>query len=85
MKKPEWFEIADSDNDEPYVSNKIPFGIFLLIGIIVSAFIFLFPSKTSETVPVPIAEIIQTPIDPIQMPTNTNNKDEDDNEDGDDD
>jgi hypothetical protein len=80
MRKPEWFELIDNDHDDPYVGNKLPFIVLLAIVIAVSGFIFLFPFKTEDTIPSPTIEIIQTPIDPIQMPA----KDKDD-EDGDDD
>jgi hypothetical protein len=83
MKKPEWFELIDNDYDDPYVGNKIPFIVLLAIVIVVSGFIFLFPFKAEDTVPLPAIEIIQTPIDPIQMPTKV--EDNEDGDDGDDD
>ena len=79
MKKPEWFKLIEDDEPSPYVSNKVPFGVMFAILITVTAIIFFFPSKTGEQIPnpTPTAEIIQTPIDPITMPT-TSPEEEDD-------
>jgi hypothetical protein len=83
MKKPEWFELIKDDETIPYVKNRIPFAVMFAITIAVTAFIFLFPSKTGEQKPQPTIEIIQTPIDPITMPT-TSPEEEDDDEDDED-
>jgi hypothetical protein len=79
MKKPEWFELTEKDNPDPTVCRRIPFSVMLAITIAVTAFIFLFPSKTGEQKPQPTIEVIQTPIDPITMPT-TSPEEQDDEE-----
>lgn len=78
MKKPDWFELTDKDNPDPTVCRHIPFSVILAITIAVTAFIFLFPSKTWDQKPETTIETIQTPTDPITMPTTSSN--EEDNE-----
>lgn len=79
MKKPDWFKLVEEDQQDPYVNSKVPFGVMFTILIAVTAIIFLFPSKTADTNPTPTVEIIQTPLDPITMPT-TSPEEEDDEE-----
>lgn len=77
MKKPDWFKLVEEDQQDPYVNSKVPFGVMFTIVIAVTAIFFLFPSKTADTNPTPTVEIIQTPLDPITMPT-TSPEEEDD-------
>ena len=77
MKKPDWFKLVEENQQDPYVNSKVPFGVMFTILIAVTAIIFLFPSKTADTNPTPTVEIIQTPLDPITMPTITTDKEDD--------
>jgi hypothetical protein len=77
MKKPDWFNLIEEDKQDPYVNSKVPFGVMFTILIAVTAIIFLFPSKTAGTNPTPTVEIIQTPLDPITMPTTSPEEEED--------
>jgi hypothetical protein len=83
MKKPEWFQLTEKDNPDPTVCRRIPFSVMLAITIAVTAFIFLFPSKTGEQKPQPTIEIIQTPIDLITMPTMSPEEEDNDQDDED--
>ena len=85
MKKPEWFELVDNDHDEPYVGNKIPFIALLVIIIVVSGFIFLFPSKTNDKPATNEIKIIQTPNVPEFTEDITPVWEEEENEDQEDD
>ena len=80
MKKPDWFTLTENNEPSPYVNNKIPFGVMFALTIAVTAFVFLFPSKVGDVNPAPVVEIIQTPLEPITMPT-TATEDEEDEED----
>jgi hypothetical protein len=58
MKKPDWFELTDNDDRGLRVVNRIPYFVFVIITILVSAVVFLFPSYNSNKTPTPTAEVI---------------------------
>lgn len=88
MKKPDWFELTDNDDNGLRIVNKIPYFVFVIIGILVAGIVFMFPSYNSQKNPnpAPTAEVIsETPIvspSTIIMP---NGEDDDDRDEEDDD
>lgn len=88
MKKPEWFELTDDDDNGLRIVNKIPYFVFVIIGILVAGIVFMFPSYNSQknSNPTPTAEVIsETPIVSPSIIIMPDGEDDDDRDEEDDD
>ena len=90
MNKPDWFKLTENDETSPYVGNRIPFGVSLLLVLGIAALVFLFPSKTevqpsTNTVEIIVEETTPPSItNPMTKPTNNEEDDDEDDEDSED-
>jgi hypothetical protein len=70
--KPDWFKLTDSDKPDPIDSDYRPISVLAFILVIVlTGVVFLYPAENPDPCinPTVVVDPIQTPIAPIQMPS----------------